>query len=110
MRTIATNPGLDLLKRRGRRATVDLDVVPEDVTSTTEDTHAAAVRHEALEQTVAAVLELPPRQRDVVILHDVLGWGTSDIADRLDTGVAGVYSAQQRARRTLRKHQIASAM
>jgi RNA polymerase sigma-70 factor, ECF subfamily len=61
-----------------------------------------AIRRESIRLAfMTAVRHLPPRQRAVLILRDVLRWSSVDVAERLGTSVAAVNSALHRARATL---------
>jgi RNA polymerase sigma-70 factor (ECF subfamily) len=97
---IATNVCLNMLGSAHRR------MVPTDpadlATGVVPGADREAARHESVRLAFVAILRhLPPRQRAVLVLRDVLGWSAQEAADLLDTSVAGVNSALQRARGTL---------
>ena len=113
---IATNTCLDAIKRAGRRVPAlgsfrDVpwlqpypDELLEQVAAPGEEPDAAVVQRETIELAFLAVIQLlPPRQRAVLILREVLDWPARDVAALLEIGVAAVNSALQRARATLRE-------
>jgi RNA polymerase sigma-70 factor, ECF subfamily len=112
---IATNVCLDMLKSRERRARpMDLgpaqapvlelaSIRPDEIwLEPMRDPADVAVEREGVRLAfVAALQNLPPRQRAALILCEVLQWRATEVAELLDTSVAAVNSALQRARATL---------
>ncbi|MFI2643036.1 sigma-70 family RNA polymerase sigma factor [Streptomyces sp. NPDC018610] len=121
---IATNVCLDLLSAGNKRArpmdltestplaqaalaprpdSTWLEPMPDGrVLPTVDDPAQAAVAKESVRLAfMAALQQLPPRQRAVLILREVLAWKASEVAELLGTTVASVNSALQRARATL---------
>jgi RNA polymerase sigma-70 factor (ECF subfamily) len=125
---VATNVCLDVLRSRPRRVVpqdvagagdptvppsspVDLpwlqpypDRLLEAVAPAVDEPAAAVVARETIELAfLAAIQHLPPRQRAVLILRDVVGWSAKEAASLLETSVVSANSALQRARATLRE-------
>jgi RNA polymerase sigma-70 factor, ECF subfamily len=126
---IATNVCLDMLSGRERRARpMDLgpswdpggpigrqlpevtwvEPVPDELVVAPEaDPARVAESRETIRLAfVAALQHLPPRQRAVLILCEVLRWKASEVAELLETSVASVNSALQRARATLEASRV----
>jgi RNA polymerase sigma-70 factor (ECF subfamily) len=102
---IATNACLDELDRRPRRPE-PVDPFPDrtldEAASPTYDPAARYAIREGMELAlVRAIQDLPGRQRAVLIFRDVLGWTALEVAEVLETTVASVNSALQRARATI---------
>ncbi|MFD8225491.1 sigma-70 family RNA polymerase sigma factor [Streptomyces massasporeus] len=125
---IATNVCLDMLNAGNKRArpmdltestplaraalsprpdNTWLEPMPDArVLPTTHDPAEAAVAKESVRLAfMAALQQLPAKQRAVLILREVLAWKASEVAELLGTSVASVNSALQRARATLAERQ-----
>jgi RNA polymerase sigma-70 factor, ECF subfamily len=127
---IATNVCLDMLNGRNRRArpmdfgpavepvesnlnmlpeVTFIEPIPTSMISTDSDPAELAVQRDTIRLAfVAALQHLPARQRAVLILCEVLRWKASEVAELLDTSVASVNSALQRARATLEERELAA--
>ncbi len=114
---IATNVCLDTIRRSARRVksmetirevpwiTPYPDRLLDEIAPREDEPDAVVVTRETIELAFLAALQvLPPRQRATLIARDVLGWPASETATALDTSVAAVNSALQRARATLQAH------
>jgi RNA polymerase sigma-70 factor (TIGR02960 family) len=117
---IATNACLDSLRRR-KRGAADIrsfaevpwlqpypDRLLDEVAPREQEPDAVVVERETIELAYIALIQrLPPRQRAVLIMREVLDWSAAETATALDLTVAAVNSALQRARATLEQHRPA---
>jgi RNA polymerase sigma-70 factor (ECF subfamily) len=118
---IATNGCLDFLEARNERTVASdpgaaapphvpwLQPYPDRLLATAaprdEEPEAVMVAKETIELAfLVAIQHLPPKQRAVLVLADVLEWSAKEIADLLELSVPSVNSALQRARATMRAH------
>ncbi|MGZ4271541.1 MAG: RNA polymerase subunit sigma-70 [Solirubrobacteraceae bacterium] len=114
---IATNTCLDVLKSKGRRITTmsSFAEVPwlqpypdrllDELADPSQGPDAVVVARETIELAYLAVIQLlPPRQRAVLLLRDVLEWSAAETAEALELSVAAANSALQRARATVAAH------
>ena len=128
---IATNVCLDTLKSKERRIrpmdlgpaqepleknlhtrseATWLEPIPEQLVAPERDPADVTVERESIRLALVAALQhLPPRQRAVLILREVLRWEASEVAQLLDTSVASVNSALQRARATLARSNLSAS-
>jgi RNA polymerase sigma-70 factor, ECF subfamily len=101
---IATNTCLDAIARRPKRVLpIDYEDAPAGETLWLEPCPDALAEgyeeRESIELAfIAALQHLPPNQRAVLILREVLGFSAKEVAEMLDTTPASVNSAMQRAR------------
>ena len=129
---ICTNVCLDMLASRRRRAQLIDDPSPRvagsvlgglpgeapatmpgsvrGVGPSDGDPAEVTVTRESVQLALATVIRhLPPKQRSVLLLREMLHWRAAEVAELLDTSVASVNSALQRARATLRDIRVAPA-
>jgi RNA polymerase sigma-70 factor (ECF subfamily) len=126
---IASNVCFDMLKGRQRRA-MPIDVeevgradvpvhppvseanwlgpIPDSrvISANADPAEETVIRESVRLAFVAALQHLPPRQRAVLILREVLRWKADEVAELLETTVVSVNSALQRARATLAERDV----
>jgi RNA polymerase sigma-70 factor (ECF subfamily) len=100
---ITANAAYTLVQKRRRRRTEPLETVDEPVeAAVSAQPEAAAESALLLEQLSAAVAELPPKLRAIVVLKDVYGLSHEDIAEELGISIAAAKVRLHRARKKLR--------
>jgi RNA polymerase sigma-70 factor (ECF subfamily) len=113
---IATNATLDSMRRAKRRvpsveSMADVpwlqpypDRLLDEIAPREDEPDALVVARETIELSFLALIQLlPPRQRAVLLLRDVLEWSAEETAAALDLTVQSANSALQRARATLKQ-------
>jgi len=127
---IATNVCLDALADRSRRArpmelgpegsaddplnelprTHWLEPIPDSkaLPADADPSELLVLRQSIRLAFVAALQHLPPRQRAALLLTEVLGWSAAEVAETLETSIAAVNSALQRARATLATRDVSA--
>jgi RNA polymerase sigma-70 factor, ECF subfamily len=121
--TIATNTSLNAIARRPKRVlpvdygpaadphdapgepvveSVWVEPYPDEILGVEDGYASPEARYDMRESVelafIAALQHLPPNQRAVLVLREVLGFSAKEVADQLETSVASVNSALQRAR------------
>ena len=127
---IATNVCFDMTAGRARRARpMDLgsaqtpeesnlntlaevtwiEPIPANMLPSSDDPEQVAIERETVRLAfVAALQRLAPRQRAALLLCEVMHWQAKEVAELLDTSVAAINSALQRARATLQASDASS--
>ena len=103
MYRITANTAYTAVQKRRRRRTEPLDTVDEPIESMIENLPEQAAESAALlEELAAAVAELPPKLRSIVVLKDVYGLSHEAIAEELGISVTAAKVRLHRARKKLR--------
>jgi RNA polymerase sigma-70 factor (ECF subfamily) len=102
LRRIATNVCLDMLRAPQRRARPLAEVADDEaVAATAPGPGETVVRRDEVRLALITVNRLPPRQRSVFLLREVLGWRAAEVSELLGVSVVSVNSTLQRARAAL---------
>jgi RNA polymerase sigma-70 factor (ECF subfamily) len=99
---IAHNRALDLLRSRAIRAAEPIEAAAETADVETPDPLEVLMRQEAVDMAISRFVELPPPQRSVIVLKDVLDHSLEDIADLLGLTVNAVKAHLARGRARLK--------